>query len=181
MSTEHKSDPPSEDERQLQALFDETASKPEPAVLQRMARAAAQIPDLRQPWYRQLWSPRALAISAMIGAAALALVMTLGKDDGNRVGPLVEQSSVTAPTTSDPTAPSNDEAIEELLAFELTDNGDEEVASLDADPMASWDGNDDGFLVDDHPISALDVLFVDGDDDIEMLGTIFDDMLAEGG
>ena len=158
----------------LQALFDDTASPPDPVALQRMARAAAQIPKTPVPWYAKLWSPRPVALGAAL-AAAVALVWVVRQDD-----------TTVAPVASAPALPSSDDVpddLNELLAFELSDDVDgslvdEPLAVLDADPLAAWD-EDDG--LDDAFLSALDVLIIDDDDDVELLGLVFDDMLTEGG
>lgn len=159
---------------ELKALFDETASAPEPATLQRMARAAAQIPRAPVPWYAKLWSPRSFALGAAL-AAAVALVWVVRHDEPQW-----------APVASAPAVPSGEEVpdeLNELLAFELSDDIDgspeaEPLAALDADPLTAWDEDD---TLDDPFLSALDVLILDDDDDVELLGLVFDDMLTEGG
>ena len=170
------------DEAALRALFDETAQPPDPQAIQRMARAAAQIPELHRPWYQKLWS-RPYAAMGLAAAAAAALIIGIqdptppDPSAGRTAGlPTAGLSAAGLPTS---TASVEDTSLDELLAFELTDNGDDEVAALDADPFTGWD--EDGDTVDDHPAAALDVLYGDDFSDIELLGSAFDDVLTEGG
>lgn len=176
MSTEPQPNDVSESEEQeLQALFDETASAPELAALQRMARAAAQIPEGHQPWYRRLWSHPYAIGAAIAGVAALALVLTVGESPQ----PETLTDRTAAPTDSAPTETADD-AIDELLAFELTDPVADDLEALDPDPLAVLDDDELDFAAD-HPASALDLLFIDDGDDLELLGSAFDAYLTEGG
>jgi hypothetical protein len=188
MSTDPNSDDrvTEEEERSLRALFDETAPPPDPAALSRMARAAAQIPERRLPWYRRLWSRQPALVGAVVAAAAaLALVFAAG-DDEPQGGPVASGS---APITSPDPAPTLAQSaevpvvddIDELLAFDVADDGFDEVATLDADPLAGWDGSADSEIIDEHPMSAFELLLDDDADDIELLATAFDDVLTEGG
>ncbi len=195
MSTEHDKPklPPSsseQDEHRLRALFDESAPEPASGVLQRMARAAAHIPEARRPWYRRLWARSPLVLGGLAAAtAALAMWMNLGGDHVANMGAKVRRAqletahSMVAEGLS-PELPGSDAALEELLAFDLTDETEDDLVALDADPLAAWDGGDEMSLAQDHPIRAMDLLFMgdsDNTDDVEMLGNIYEDILGEGG
>lgn len=168
---------PQDDERRLQALFDQTAPAPEPDVLQRMARAAARIPESSVPWYRKLWLTRPWAVGMLATAAALTLIVGISLDDeATRRDPGAVAASAPAEVPS-----ASEDGLDELLAFEVTDDLDGDVAALDADPLSAWVDGDEVMLASDSPLEALDLLFFDTLDDVDTLGHAFDDVLAEGG
>lgn len=172
---------PHEDERRLQALFDQTASEPEPEVLDRLARSAAQIPEVRRPWYEKLWRRQPWAMGVVAAAAALALVVGMSLDDDAAPRDPVALVTPSAGTAAPVPSAVTDEGLDELLAFDVTDSLDGEVATLDADPLGAWDDGEDVLLANDNPIEALDLLFYDPFDEVDTLGSAFDDVLAEGG
>ncbi len=174
---------PDDDERALQALFDQTAQPPDTATLQRIARKAAQIPSAR-PWYQPVWLRGPWGAVAVSAAAALALVVgLLSLRDGDRHRPI---ATTTAPLAgSAPSSSPQGDELDALLAFDLTESTepDDALEPLDIDPLAAWVDDDAALLASDEPVDlgALDLLFVDAFADSELLGGAFDDVLAEGG
>ena len=170
----------SEEERELLALFDQTAEEPSQVALQRMARAAAQIPEARQPWYRKLWGRHRVALGA--AAVAAAAVVAVVATDSDKDGPVAGTTGTPSVETALTPTPVPDAELDEVLAFELTTaESDEELAALDVDPLGSFEADADLALGDDHPVSVLSVLFVDDAGDIELLSAVMGDMLEEGG
>ncbi len=173
--TEHDPHNPNEDESALFELFDATAEEPSPDALARMARAAATIPDAKRPWYRQSWFRWPALAGALAGAAAVA-ALALGDDTPPNDQVPVATHSPSVSTSVAPRPVPVEDADDELLAFDITDEPVPEMAALDADPLSAW-ANDDDWEHD--PMSALDLLVGDVDD-VELVGA-FDDVLTEGG
>ena len=77
--------PEEETEQGLKAIFDETASEPTHDQLNRMARAAARVPDTApQPWFRRwrIMLPTAVAATAALAAAVFFMQPEAPAPDG---------------------------------------------------------------------------------------------------
>jgi hypothetical protein len=150
----------------LQALFDATVRQPSQVELDRMARAAAQLPErtpARAWWARAVTWPRLAA--ALVGVAAVAGALAIGlRDDPSHAVPIAQ--------TGDPIASPGIEPfdeVEEGLAI-VTDDiawSDEELdaawlETVGSDPLAALDGEED-------PLGALDLLLAFDDDDLDVL------------
>jgi hypothetical protein len=179
---------PTPDEARLQALFDATALEPSRDELNRLARAAAQIPEHHSApspvmrWLRQLVSALALATCAVGGWTLMDKLDPFG---GGSVAPTIAMTSPAppGPASPDPASPNRDpllDAEDEALAIAAlsSDEDFDEIlgGSLD-DPLASLDMAGGAMS---HPLDGVEALFADDDELLEGIG--LDDLFgAEDG
>ena len=170
-------DPRDDDQRQLQALFDATAHEPDPGLLDRLARAAARLPEAKaQPWWHWLrW-----AVPATL-ATALALALWLGRGEAPTPGAPTPVAETREPAPSElPSALPEESPSEDELALEYDqlDDDTDALDELDDDPLAALEMSAAAVA---SPSSLLDLL--DPEDDDAALEAAADgfNALLEGG
>jgi hypothetical protein len=138
-----------EEQRQLQALFDETATDAPQDQLNRLARYAAQIPEaMPQPWWSMKWLKQVLVIASVVAASMILITQFRPDARGPGPAPTIAMTKDSAPEKVVP-----DE--EDVELFAILDAPDEEAV----DPLASLELDDDSY-----PLDVFDVLFVPDDD-----------------
>lgn len=174
---------PQDDERRLQSLFDATSEQLTQEQLNRMARAAAQIPEaVPAGWLAGLLRllRRPAFIATALAACALLAFAYFGGRDESLVGP-GPPLALTSAEPERPVAPEapqpldEDDDIEQILAaIDFSDDLDDDQMD---DPLAALHMGPGV----EHPMDALQLLFApDDEESLELLGEVYGALL-EGG